>query len=175
MVRWRRETDQHPRRHLEYRQLTGLVRNRPCRPQRNGARRDHRVCRCLCRCDRALDVQPDGIFIPRARSRKACDEGHPVRVVPRVDGASDRQRAEIELERAGAPGSARLSLAGWLGVVALSLGGIAALVALWRPRFRGANPPRWVTPAQLSDVIVFLLSDRASAVTGALLPVMGRV
>jgi hypothetical protein len=32
-----------------------------------------------------------------------------------------------------------------------------------------------VTPAQLSDVIVFLLSDRASAVTGALLPVMGRV
>jgi NAD(P)-dependent dehydrogenase (short-subunit alcohol dehydrogenase family) len=38
-----------------------------------------------------------------------------------------------------------------------------------------ADFSRWVTPAQLSDVIVFLLSDRASAVTGALLPVMGRV
>ena len=38
-----------------------------------------------------------------------------------------------------------------------------------------ADFSRWVTPTQLSDVIVFLLSDRASAVTGALLPVMGRV
>jgi NAD(P)-dependent dehydrogenase (short-subunit alcohol dehydrogenase family) len=38
-----------------------------------------------------------------------------------------------------------------------------------------ADFSRWVTPAQLSDVIVFLLSDRASAVTGALLPVAGRV
>jgi NAD(P)-dependent dehydrogenase (short-subunit alcohol dehydrogenase family) len=38
-----------------------------------------------------------------------------------------------------------------------------------------ADFSRWVTPAQLCDVIVFLLSDRASAVTGALLPVMGRV
>ncbi|MBU6198608.1 MAG: SDR family NAD(P)-dependent oxidoreductase [Xanthomonadaceae bacterium] len=38
-----------------------------------------------------------------------------------------------------------------------------------------ADFTRWVMPAQLSDVIVFLLSDRASAVTGALLPVMGRV
>jgi NAD(P)-dependent dehydrogenase (short-subunit alcohol dehydrogenase family) len=38
-----------------------------------------------------------------------------------------------------------------------------------------ADFSRWVTPAQLADVIVFLLSDRASAVTGALLPVTGRV
>lgn len=38
-----------------------------------------------------------------------------------------------------------------------------------------ADFSRWVSPAQLADVIVFLLSDRASAVTGALLPVMGRV
>ena len=38
-----------------------------------------------------------------------------------------------------------------------------------------ADFSRWVTPAQLATVIVFLLSDRASAVTGALLPVVGRV
>jgi NAD(P)-dependent dehydrogenase (short-subunit alcohol dehydrogenase family) len=34
---------------------------------------------------------------------------------------------------------------------------------------------KWVKPAQLADVIVFLLSDRASAITGALIPVVGRV
>ncbi|MFT3807711.1 SDR family NAD(P)-dependent oxidoreductase [Arenimonas sp.] len=34
---------------------------------------------------------------------------------------------------------------------------------------------RWVKPEQLADVIVFLLSDKASAVNGALIPVLGRV
>ena len=34
---------------------------------------------------------------------------------------------------------------------------------------------KWVKPTQLADVIVFLLSDRASAITGALIPVVGRV
>ena len=34
---------------------------------------------------------------------------------------------------------------------------------------------RWVKPEQLADVIVFLLSERAAAITGALLPVVGRV
>ena len=34
---------------------------------------------------------------------------------------------------------------------------------------------RWVKPEQLADVIVFLLSEKASAVNGALIPVLGRV
>lgn len=38
-----------------------------------------------------------------------------------------------------------------------------------------ADFARWVRPAQLADAIVFLLSERASAITGALIPVVGRV
>ena len=38
-----------------------------------------------------------------------------------------------------------------------------------------ADFSRWVTPQAIADVIVFLLSDRARAVTGALIPVSGRV
>jgi NAD(P)-dependent dehydrogenase (short-subunit alcohol dehydrogenase family) len=38
-----------------------------------------------------------------------------------------------------------------------------------------ADYSRWVSPAELASVLVFLLSDEASAVTGALLPVVGRV
>jgi NAD(P)-dependent dehydrogenase (short-subunit alcohol dehydrogenase family) len=34
---------------------------------------------------------------------------------------------------------------------------------------------KWVKPEQLADVIVFLLSNQASAITGALIPVVGRV
>lgn len=33
----------------------------------------------------------------------------------------------------------------------------------------------WVSPDELAETILFLLSDRASAITGALIPVLGRV
>jgi NAD(P)-dependent dehydrogenase (short-subunit alcohol dehydrogenase family) len=38
-----------------------------------------------------------------------------------------------------------------------------------------ADFDKWVTPEELSNVILFLASDEASAITGALLPVRGRV
>lgn len=38
-----------------------------------------------------------------------------------------------------------------------------------------ADFSRWVKPEQLADVIVFLLSAQASVITGALIPVTGRV
>src|SRR5215470_8867359 len=38
-----------------------------------------------------------------------------------------------------------------------------------------ADFSRWVAPSAIADVIVFLLSDQARAVTGALIPVSGRV
>lgn len=38
-----------------------------------------------------------------------------------------------------------------------------------------ADFDRWVKPEQLADVIVFLLSAQARAITGALIPVSGRV
>ncbi|MBV8925181.1 MAG: SDR family oxidoreductase [Bradyrhizobium sp.] len=38
-----------------------------------------------------------------------------------------------------------------------------------------ADFSKWVTPQELADVILFLASDAASAVTGALIPVSGRI
>lgn len=47
------------------------------------------------------------------------------------------------------------------------------------PANRAAMPKadfaRWVQPQQIADLIIFLLSERASAITGALIPIVGRV
>jgi NAD(P)-dependent dehydrogenase (short-subunit alcohol dehydrogenase family) len=44
-----------------------------------------------------------------------------------------------------------------------------------RASMPGADFGKWVTPQELAEVILFLVSDAASAVTGVLLPVSGRV
>jgi NAD(P)-dependent dehydrogenase (short-subunit alcohol dehydrogenase family) len=38
-----------------------------------------------------------------------------------------------------------------------------------------ADPSKWVTAAQVADVILFLASEAASSITGALIPVTGRL
>jgi NAD(P)-dependent dehydrogenase (short-subunit alcohol dehydrogenase family) len=38
-----------------------------------------------------------------------------------------------------------------------------------------ADFTRWVAPAALADVVVFLASNGARAITGAAIPVLGRV
>jgi NAD(P)-dependent dehydrogenase (short-subunit alcohol dehydrogenase family) len=38
-----------------------------------------------------------------------------------------------------------------------------------------ADFSKWVQPRELAEVILFLVSEAASAVTGALIPVAGRV
>lgn len=44
-----------------------------------------------------------------------------------------------------------------------------------RANMPDADPERWVKPEQIADLIIFLLSDHASAITGALIPIVGRV
>jgi NAD(P)-dependent dehydrogenase (short-subunit alcohol dehydrogenase family) len=44
-----------------------------------------------------------------------------------------------------------------------------------RASMPNADFSKWVAPRELADVILFLASDAASAVTGALIPVSGRV
>jgi NAD(P)-dependent dehydrogenase (short-subunit alcohol dehydrogenase family) len=38
-----------------------------------------------------------------------------------------------------------------------------------------ADFSKWVTPTALASVILFLASDQSQAITGALLPVVGKV
>lgn len=44
-----------------------------------------------------------------------------------------------------------------------------------RASMPNADFAKWVTPEELADVILFLASDAASGITGALIPVAGRV
>ncbi len=44
-----------------------------------------------------------------------------------------------------------------------------------RASMPGADFSRWVEPAALAEVILFLASDAARAVNGAAIPVVGRV
>jgi NAD(P)-dependent dehydrogenase (short-subunit alcohol dehydrogenase family) len=44
-----------------------------------------------------------------------------------------------------------------------------------RAEMPNADFSRWVKPERIADLIVFLLSDHASAITGALIPISGRV
>jgi NAD(P)-dependent dehydrogenase (short-subunit alcohol dehydrogenase family) len=44
-----------------------------------------------------------------------------------------------------------------------------------RAEMPNADFSRWVKPEQIADLIVFLLSDHARAITGALIPISGRV
>ncbi len=91
-----------------------------------------------------------------------------------------------------------LQAAGGMGAYAASKAGVhrltEALAAEWKgkitvnavlpstidtPANRASMPKadfaKWVTPEELANVILFLSSDAASAVTGALIPVSGRV
>jgi 3-oxoacyl-[acyl-carrier protein] reductase len=91
-----------------------------------------------------------------------------------------------------------LQASGGMGPYAASKAGVhrltEALAAEWKgkitvnavlpstidtPANRASMPKadfaKWVTPQELADVMLFLASDAASAVTGALLPVSGRV
>jgi NAD(P)-dependent dehydrogenase (short-subunit alcohol dehydrogenase family) len=43
-----------------------------------------------------------------------------------------------------------------------------------REAMPGADRQRWVSPEEIAEVILFLASDRARAVTGAALPIVGR-
>jgi NAD(P)-dependent dehydrogenase (short-subunit alcohol dehydrogenase family) len=96
----------------------------------------------------------------------------------------------------GATGA--LQAAGGMGAYAASKAGVhrltEALAAEWKgkitvnavlpstidtPANRASMPKadfaKWVSPEELANVILFLASDAASAVTGALIPVSGRV
>ena len=104
--------------------------------------------------------------------------------------------ASARIINIGAMGA--LQAGGGMGAYAASKAGVhrltEALAAEWKgkitvnavlpstidtPANRASMPKadfgKWVSPQELADVILFLASDAASAVTGVLLPVSGRV
>jgi len=102
------------------------------------------------------------------------------RIVNIGAAAANRAAAGMGAYAASKSGVARLTeaLAEELKDTAITVNAILPSI-LDTPPNRADMPKadfaRWVKPEQLADVVLFLLSDRASAITGALLPVTGRV
>ena len=42
-----------------------------------------------------------------------------------------------------------------------------------RAAMPGADPSKWVQPAQVASLLVHLVSDQASQITGAVIPIAG--
>ena len=108
-----------------------------------------------------------------------------------------KQRGNGRIINIGAAGAIKAALG--LGAYAASKAGVAKLTealadelketditvnavlpsiidtAANRADMPNADFTRWVKAEQIADLILFLLSDRASAITGALIPITGRV
>ena len=108
-----------------------------------------------------------------------------------------RASAAGRIVNVGAAGALKVALG--MGAYAASKGGVHALTQALGEELKGeditvnavlpsiidtpqnradmpkADPAKWVAPADLAAVILFLASEEARAVTGALIPVTGRV
>lgn len=106
-------------------------------------------------------------------------EGRRGRIINIGAGAAVRGRAGIGAYTASKAGVQRLteSLADELKDRGITVNAILP-GTIDTPRNRAEMPDadftRWVVPAAIADVILFLVSDAASAVTGASIPVNGR-
>ncbi|MGA9341766.1 MAG: SDR family NAD(P)-dependent oxidoreductase [Rhodanobacteraceae bacterium] len=116
-----------------------------------------------------------------AASRAALTHfGASGRIVNIGAGAADKASAGMGAYAASKSGVARLTeaLAEELKDTQITVNAVLPSIIDTPPNradMPNADFERWVKPEQLADVIVFLLSDSASAITGALIPVRGRV